>query len=149
MSFTAKAALPYLKSRRLEDVIFLIQYLGRGEHASFEAADKQPIVLDYHTPNSAENWLTVANDHPEFFRIAGATPQKRVYLWHRFYEKGEKDKRPPLNFSQVQELVENALKIHERQVKQDERVKWALPLWGAFVGIIVNCVLQVWLHLSK
>jgi hypothetical protein len=149
MLFATNESLPYLKPGRLEDVIFLIQYLGREDEAYFEADDKEEKVLDYHTPKSLGNWLRVADDHPEFFRIAGSTEKKSVYLWHRYYEKGEKNKRPPLNFSQVQALVDNVLKIHERQVKQDERVKWALPLWGAFVGVILNCVIQVWLHFSK
>ena len=148
LAYLKPRRLPYLKPRRLEDVIFLIQFLGRGQHASFESdGNEMPtLALDYHTPQSEKSWLAVAKEHPEFFRVAGDTPMKTVYLWHRYYQPAP---RPQLDFSQVQQVVDNALKIHERQVKQDERVKWAMPLWGAFAGIILNCVLQVWLHFSK
>jgi hypothetical protein len=148
MSFATNESLPYLKPRRLEDVVFLIQYLGRGDNASFQSdgAENPPKPLDGHTPRLTEHWLEVAKDHPEFFRVAGATSTKEIYLWHRFYQKAP---RPPLDFAQVQQVVDNALKIHERQLKQDERVKWALPLWFAFAGVILNCLLQVWFHFSK
>jgi hypothetical protein len=148
MLFATSESLPYLKPHRLEDVIFLIQYLGRGDNACFrsDGNEKPPKMLDDHTPRSPGSWLEVAKDHPEFFRIAGATPTKEVYLWHRFYQQAP---RPPLDILQVQQVVDNALKIHERQVKQDERVKWALPLWCAFAGVVLNCLLQVWFHFSK
>jgi hypothetical protein len=148
MLFAKYKSLPYLIPRRLEDVIFLIQYLGRGPQASFvsDGREEKPRPLDDHTPKSTRNWLDVAKDHPEFFRVAGAKETKTTYLWHRWYQNAP---YPALDLSPVQETIDNALKIHERQVKQDERLKWALPLWGAFVGIIINCVLQVWLHFSK
>src|SRR4051812_27707155 len=101
---------PYLVTNRLEDVIFLIQFLGLREDFCLTAANQS-----VRQPRSAASWAEVCVDHPEFFE---ATKDKSVYLSVRFH-LGEARKREPVSLAVVQELIQNALDIHERQFKAD------------------------------
>ncbi|WP_088257143.1 hypothetical protein [Fimbriiglobus ruber] len=100
----------YLVPNRLEDVIFLIQFLGLREDFCLTAGNKS-----VRRPRSAASWSEVCDDHPEFFE---ATQDKSVYLSVRFH-LGEARKREPIDLAAVQELIKNALEIHERQFKTD------------------------------
>src|SRR3954451_3367931 len=91
---------PYLVPGRLEDVIFLIQFLGLREDFVLTAANKS-----MRKPRSAEAWADVCADHPEFFDV---TQDRSVYLNVRFH-LGEARTREPVALSIVQDLIRNAI----------------------------------------
>ena len=103
----------YLKDNRLEDVLVLIQYLGLGSRYSLLEGNS-PHGSE---PRSADAWLTVASQHPEFFRV---TPANSIVLSMRYYQRGANGTRPPLNAELVQQLVQNALALQEKQSSRAE-----------------------------
>jgi len=119
----------YLLASRLEDVIFLIQHLGLGEHYSLERGK----VADGVSPRSGPTWEAVARDHPEFFRVLESGS---VTLAYRYYLR-EKGNPPKLPDELVQRLVENAIALQERQAKRSEVWK----VWGTFIAAVVAAIL--------
>lgn len=116
----ARAA--YLDGNRLEDVIFLIQYLGLGE--SFSLADGvTPFSV---SPSSAKRWSDIARDHPEFFRLTEANTSA---LSLRYYLRQVGGNPAPISIDLVQQLVQNAMALHERQAKRVE-------LWKSWVTMV-------------
>ena len=69
MSFSKKEK--YVKNGRLEDVLSLLQVLAldKSSHRS-EGGLKKEL---YSVPVSANGWLALAKDHPEFFRVGVIT----------------------------------------------------------------------------
>jgi hypothetical protein len=116
----------YLTRLRLEDVIFLIQYLGLGEHYSIEEGGKPDGV----GPRSAGSWSALAKEHPEFFRL---TPCNSVTLSLRYYRRQPGANPAPLGEDQVQQLIQNAIALQERQAKRSEVWK----VWGTFIAAMV------------
>jgi hypothetical protein len=116
----------YLNHNRLEDVIFLIQYLGLDKNYSLEEGTKPDGV----SPSSIQGqWVEVARDHPEFFRV---TPKNSVTLVMRYLLR-ESGSPGPLPIETVQKLMDNAFKLQERQEKRAEVWK----IWGTFIAAVV------------
>lgn len=124
----------YLKAGRLEDILFLIQYLGLGESYKLERGSKADGVT---TRSSSDGlWVTVARDHPEFFRV---TDKDSVVLAMRYYQRDGTGNPPPLTVQVVQQLVENAIALQERQAKRSEVWK----VWGTFIAALVAALLGI------
>ena len=79
----------YLRAGRLEDILFLIQYLGLGKNYSLERDSKPDGVAARSSSDGL--WATVARDHPEFFRV---TDKDSVVLAMRYYQR-DGTGRPP------------------------------------------------------
>jgi hypothetical protein len=128
------AANPYLRAGRLEDILFLIQYLGLGKSYSLELGSNPDGVA----PRSSSDglWVTVAREHPEFFRVTG---KDSVALWMRYYQHDGNGSPPPLSVELVQQLVENVIALQERQTKRSEVWK----VWGTFIAAVVAAVLGI------
>ena len=124
----------YLRAGRLEDVLFLIQYLGLGKNYSLER-DSRP---DGVAPRSSSNglWVTVARDHPEFFRV---TDKDATVLAMRYYLRDASGNPPPLSVEVVQQLVENAVALQDRQAKRSEVWK----VWGTFIAAVVAALVGI------
>ena len=121
----------YLRAHRLEDVIFLIQYLGMGEHYSLEFDGKPPEGVSPRSSTDKDNkWVSVAKEHPEFFRV---TPDKSISLTQRYYHKNGEGKRVPLQVDEVQRLIQNAISLQDRQAKRSEVWKTR----GTFIAAVV------------
>ena len=122
----------YLRPNRLEDVIFLIQYLGMGEHYAMEKAGGPPEEVG---PRSASDgqWVSIAREHPEFFRVTDA---ESVTLAQRYYRRNGQGKPPPLQVGEVQQLIQNAISLQERQAKRSEVWK----TWATFIAAVVAAV---------
>src|SRR5271168_1743170 len=57
----------YTKPGRLSDVLALIQVLALDEHSHrSEPGVKQELQGN---PSSSDSWVTLAKEHPEFFRV--------------------------------------------------------------------------------
>lgn len=122
---------------RLEDVLFLIQYLGLGQHYRLEKGGEMD------GPRSSNSWELLARDHPEFFRVMESGS---VTLSLRYYQREMDGSNPqPLELELVQQLVQNAFALHERQAKRSELWK----IWGTFIAAMVAAVsgiAQIALH---
>jgi hypothetical protein len=81
-------------------------------------------------------WVTVARDHPEFFRV---TDKDSVVLAMRYYQRDGSGSPPPLSVEVVQQLVENAIALQERQAKRSEVWK----VWGTFIAAVVAALLGI------
>ena len=109
---------PYLVPHRLEEVILLIQYLGLGK--SYAIKSTTAIAREILPESSGEHggWDSIARDHPEFFcATEDGTTRLSVRL---FLSEGGLPDRLDVEF--VNKLVDQAMKLHERQLlsKQDE-----------------------------
>jgi hypothetical protein len=124
----------YLRAGRLEDVLFLIQYLGLGKSYSVERDSKPDGVA----PRSSSDglWVSVARDHPEFFRV---TDKDSVVLAMRYYQRDASGSPPPVSIELVQQLIENAIALQERQAKRSEVWK----VWGTFIAAVVAALLGI------
>src|SRR5579859_3181152 len=159
---------PYLKSGyRLADVIRAIQVMGTYEKAT-RKVDDWPKSLD--DPLSADSWLAVFREHPEFFRVR-ENPDKRYWaslIWRRAYAKSfvsgkQRDltedeikelsaeqreglTRRPLAGEQIEALLKAAVELHSRAIAQKQESRWWIPVFTAalgFVGGIFAVVLGV------
>jgi len=117
----------YLRPGRLENVITLIQHLGLGKNYSLKKGSK---ALRPPSSRRNESWEAIARGHPEFFKVS---KNDSVTLSIRYYQQSENRKRPRLGIDVVQQLVNNAIALHERQVKRSEVWK----AWGTFIAAIV------------
>lgn len=95
-------------------------------------------------PTSAATWTELCGQHPEFFDIYGDVGT--VYLSIR-YHLGEARKREPVPLPDVQQLVKNALEIHQRQAeaaKMDHEEKTAagkaLREWGTLLAASIAAI---------
>jgi hypothetical protein len=118
----------YLKSNRLEDVIFLIQYLGYAAYALENGTEP-----DGAKPRSARNkkWSGIAKDHPELFRLL---PSGTTTLAVRYYFRNGNANPPPLKYPEVQEVIKIAMTLHERQAKRVEVWRGRFTLLAALIA---------------
>ncbi|MNP50732.1 hypothetical protein D3C76_1450140 [compost metagenome] len=88
-----------------------------------------------------ENWIALAKQHPEFFRVRNDQSRKsRVALLARYVldrqqlPDGE-DKRPPLDVSVANKLMELAIQLHDKQLERKNRWKSVvLPMAVAVIA---------------
>jgi len=113
---TAKAkeiSRSYLIKNRLEDVILMIQFLGLRKSYSLRDNNKE-MSENGKGPRSAGTWADVCRDHPEFFEVTKDRSSSLSVRFHLGEESGQYD---PVPLADVQQLIKNALEIHERQFK--------------------------------
>lgn len=112
---------PYLIENRLQDVTALIQMLGlhTERYSTTTAVLAQPDELGAPRSANTANWLEVARQHPEFFRIGGA---EQIYLPSRFLDRPD---RPQRKTEDVNLLIKIAVDISDKafqfQAQQVER----------------------------
>ena len=122
----------YLIPNRLEDVIFLIQYLGLRESATLAA--ETVVETDPRSPG-CDKWWQVAKDHSEFFRVVKTSNTINLNLR---YALAESSKKEPLKLEVVQNLIETALSLHERQAKRVEVKRGFATLLVAIIVAITG-----------
>ncbi|MBZ5558982.1 MAG: hypothetical protein LAO77_17045 [Acidobacteriia bacterium] len=121
---------PYLKERRLSDVLALIQVLSLDEHAHRSEAGLKEELQG--SPASADFWREVALEHPEFFRVR-ASGEHVVSLTARHVIPKTPAGRPPLPADFTHQLLRTALELHDRQVDAAVRWRTLLPLFVALI----------------
>lgn len=122
----------YIKDGRLEDVLALIQVLAldKASHRS-ENGLKTELPAK---PVSAQSWLELAKEHPEFFRVVERkTHSISLVARHVSEESGEK-KRPPLSPENAQALLNVAIDLHDSQIRRNQRWIVLIPIWVAVLG---------------
>jgi Flp pilus assembly protein CpaB len=106
---------PYINPGRLADVLALIQVLALDDrtHRSESGLSRELQVV----PRSAASWLDVADEHPEFFRVAkGKKSPLSLVARHVLPEDDDEERRVlPADFTRT--LLETALELHDREVE--------------------------------
>lgn len=132
-------AYPYLRSRhlaayakvgRLADVLALLQVLGQAANASRSETGLEATLQG--PPRSADAWVQVAAQHPEFFRV-DATKDHPVTLLARFARAGEHPERAPIDAEHLSALMATAAQLHERDITQVNR-------WHVWVPVVASAI---------
>lgn len=137
---------PYTKTGRLPDVLALIQVLALDPHAhrSLDGLDDEL----QGGPNSSDSWLTIAKEHPEFFRVRREGEHVLSLVARHVLPKNEMGSRemPP---EITRTLLQVALDLHGRQVTAADWWKSLIPLWAALIGGAfgtISVLVAQWLH---
>lgn len=157
---------PYLAHQsRLADVISAIQVMGTYRYSARSIESWSEILGE--KPRSADTWLTVFNEHPEFFR-AGLDEEglhtlvvRRAHprtfntktleeISRQEYQELPKDgrshiSRKPLSTEQILALIEVAIKLQAQAAARRQELRWWVPivitalsaLTGALIGASV------------
>lgn len=116
---------PYTLPRRLSDVLWLIQMLAYPESAQRTIK----VLQDSKTPQSAESWEIIGDEHPEFFWVSRGIGTE-ISLTARRYQEGV----PPLSPEDTRKLMETAIKIYDSQLVHSRWWIHLMPVVGAFIG---------------
>lgn len=158
---------PYIAHQsRLADVIAAVQVMGSYRYSARSLEAWAELLGE--KPRSADGWLTVFNEHPEFFRagvdedglhtLALRRAQPRVYNTQtneeitvkefRALPEGQRShiSRRPLSSEQILSLIEVAIKLQSQAVLRRQELRWWLShvigvlslLVGVFVGAAVK-----------
>lgn len=121
------AITSYLQPGRLADVLALIQVLAY-DRDSYRTEDGLDEELQ-RKPSAGESWMALAKQHPEFFRVRNDPIRKprvallaRYVLDHQQLPDGE-EKRPTLEASVANKLMELAIQLHDKQLERMNRWK--------------------------
>lgn len=151
---------PYLLDHRLADILAAIPVLATHKWAT---RSPEQWAASLGQPLSADSWLEVFKQHPEFFRIndEGQVTSR----WRHGYDrnvsvslgreltdrelqelpegqaKGDLTRRP-LEASQIESLLKTAIELHARGVAHAQEKRWLTPLLFALLGTVVGAVLQ-------
>lgn len=153
---------PYLKNpARLADLIAALQVMGTYRFAS-RRLEKWEKRLG-RKPVSAENWLNIFSQHPEFFTIQDNNVS---LVWRRSKERNydtferrllprseamamaenepESDavrlSRPPLDTAEISKLVDIAVSLHEREINHKQERRWWYAAVLAVAGLLVSAL---------
>ncbi|MEH0020731.1 MAG: hypothetical protein V6Z89_13810 [Desulfobacter sp.] len=138
----------YLREGRLPEVLALIQVLAydkitnRSEQGLAKELQSKPV--------SAESWVDLAKQHPEFFRVRQGEDEENggkkdlVSLISRFVLKkiSGSNNRPMLAADIVNKLMEIGIEIHDRQVLQRDRWKLYTPIIVAVIAAAVKILMS-------
>jgi hypothetical protein len=130
----------YAKPERLADVMALIQVLAldRRAHRSSGGLHTE---LQGGPSSSAESWKSLAQEHPEFFRVLVFGEEKNnVSLIARHVQRRphQESGREPLSADFVGNLLRSAVEIHDRRVRRTEVWRYLVPIWGALFTAIIT-----------
>ena len=158
---------PYIAHQhRLADLIAAIQVMGTYRYSGRKVQSWARILGE--KPKSADSWLAVFNEHPEFFRagvgdagfqtLALRRAQPRVYDTRTREEmtleqlravprdRRNHISRRPLSSEQILSLVDVAVKLHTQAIARRQELRWwAVMLIGvasSFVGALVAVLIK-------
>ena len=149
---------PYLKRRRLPEVIAAITAMG--VYAFYKQTPAEWADRIGGTKAPADHWRKVFSEHPEFFRRASSADDFSL-VWRRqlprnfdvrsiaeilpdhAVEESKRDPmgRRPLDANEVTELIGVAIKLHDRALEQQKAKSWWIPLFAAglsFLGALLG-----------
>ncbi len=153
---------PYTRNAaRLADLIAAIQVLGTYRFASRHLSKWEKRLG--RTPVSADNWLSIFSEHPEFFTIQG---ENVALVWRRSKERdydtfehrqlsreeaialadGDPEanavrlSRPPLDTAEISKLVDLAVNLHEREINHQQERRWWFAAVVAVIGLFVGWI---------
>lgn len=133
----------YLQPGRLADVLALIQVLAydadtyRTETGLDDEMQRKP--------STGATWIAMASEHPEFFRVrADPTRPQRVALLARYVLPHElrpdgTERRPALEVTVANKLMELAIQLHDKQLERQTRWKTVvIPMTVAVIAALTS-----------
>jgi hypothetical protein len=180
----------YLEQDRLANVIAAIQILGVSDRASgtlnrwvaeLEASEELTSEQLDHSPvkfAERKKWLSVFEQHPEFFKTYTLRGDQRVLLRMRYAQSVSSDKKPeaaqqsaepkdqaddgdehvnatskPLTADQIEVLIKTAIELHGREAltaRGPERFRpFLMATLGAVLGTLAGGVIIVILGMMQ
>ena len=137
---------PYTKPSRLQDVLALIQVLALDRHTYRSESGLAEELQG--KPGSAESWIALAREHPEFFRVRQQGEHVLSLVARHVTpkdEQGERELPPEL----IHKLLQTAIDLHDRQVQAKERWKSFIPLIAALIAALIGSgttLFTLWLN---
>lgn len=158
---------PYIaKPHRLADLVAAIQVMGTYKYSGRKVDSWAKILGE--KPKSAESWVVVFKQHPEFFRagvedagfqtLALRRAQPKIYNTRtreelspeqlRAIPKGARShiSRRPLTSEQILSLVDVAVKLHTQAIARRQELRWwvvmLIGLVASFVGAFVAALIK-------
>lgn len=123
---------------RINDVIALITVLSVDQDA-FRTEKGISIALRNEKPISANTWLKIGDEHPEFFR--SSLERDLLALLLRSYFEQENDKRKPLSVDETQKMIDVAITLHQNELRErQKRSEWAIPILTALIAALAVCL---------
>jgi hypothetical protein len=119
----------YTKPDRLADVLALIQVLALHGYAHRSESGVKDELQGQ--PRSSASWKNLAQEHPEFFRVAN-DDKLSISLVARHVVPGEDGRRLDINF--IGKLLEAAIELHDREQTRREKAKHVIPVVVAIIA---------------
>ena len=123
----------FSRKGRIEDVIALIQLLGTKEKNTLNVAAIQNHLN--RPPKSGTDWLSVINEHDEFFITARCKNETHVGLIFRHWDSDDLQANAS-RYESVCKLIYAAIDIHDRQIRRNEKWIVLIPVWAAIIAFI-------------
>ena len=139
--FSTSKISSYLAGGRLADVLALIQVLAL-DAKTHRSEDGLASELQG-PPRSATNWPSLAEQHPEFFRVR-PEGEHRVSLIARHVGERDGQRIPPLPPDYTSKLLQLAMELHDREVKRSQGWHVWVPIGGVVVAGVFT-LFGVWL----
>lgn len=153
-------ASPYLgNAKRLADVMAAIQFLGAHKYGSRSIENWSNSLGT--SPKSANSWMEIFQDHPEFFRVKSGyvalvlrrAKQKNYHMEtgeflteKQIDELSEKEKkkvtRKHLESTQIEALLNTAIQMHASAIAHEKELRWWIPLLASLIGVVIGAVLK-------
>jgi len=145
----------YTNPDRLADVLALLQMLALDKD---DRSSEQEVRIELGLARSAERWTSIAEQHPEFFRVRAANPtdphsttdnKTRLSLLARHALPS--DRRNPFPIDFVEALIKTAIDLHDREVTRRDKRWLYTALIGAATAIaaaVVGTALKYLLHVA-
>jgi hypothetical protein len=167
---------PYLKQGRLADVIAAIQVMASAKRPEGKIKDWAWELDRSRDSRTVDRWSAVFKEHREFFityQLQNEEDLKAALRWRYVFkrfdaETGQEytpaeienlldDQRnllttKPLTGEQIQTLLNTAIGLHTRAIKELGANRWWVPLIAAFLGFggaIAGNVISALLGLHK
>lgn len=145
--FAPKEDKQYLQVGRLADALALIQVLALDEHAHRSEEGLQEELQG--APKSASSWTSLAEMHPEFFRVRREGTHRVSLIGRHVLPKNDQGVRQ-LSPEFAGQLIAAAVDLHDRQVRRSERWTYLVPIWVVLIAgvfsvavILVKALLKV------
>lgn len=133
----------YSAPGRLADVLALIQVLALDPHAHRSSKGLEQELQG--PPRSAQTWEAIANEHPEFFRVALSGEHIVSLVARHVADRDDKGVRGPLNADYAAGLLKLAVELHDREVQRRQQWHIWIPLGTALISSFLGAVLGSWL----
>ena len=134
----------YLRSGRLADVLGLLQVLGfdslvyRSESGVDGEEGNGGLRHELKAkPCSAQSWLQVAKEHPEFFRVDERKNYPISLICRHTYRTSPELKDKPFDNSIVHRLMELAVELHDRELRRSQGWTFYMPIWAAAISGVI------------
>ena len=130
--FAGPGGARYVREHRLQDVIVLIQILALHQYSH---RSEDGLKADAKgNPISAESWLMLAKEHPEFFRVdATANHAASLVARHVLSDNATEVDRTKL----AGDLIRVAVDLHDRQERNAQRWQAFVPIFSAVLAAAI------------